>query len=264
MNEQIGNGPKIVGIIQARMGSKRLPGKTLVDISGKPLLFHVINRVKASNIIDEIIVATSISLEDEPIIGLAIECGVRVYAGSPNDVLDRFFEAAKLLSADIIVRITADDPFKDPTILDKITRYLIDHPELDYVSNTIEPSYPDGLDIEAFRFKALERAWQEATLPSEREHVTPYIWKNPDKFRIENIKNNEDLSFLRWTIDYCEDLCFAREIYRRLSGKGIFLMQDILTILRDEPDLMVVNSNIERNIGYKISVKDDNYLQKSN
>jgi len=252
------NKPRILAIIQARMGSTRLPGKTLADIAGKPLLEHIINRVKASKTINGIVVATTNQPEDKPIYELASALGVKCYLGNSEDVLDRFYQAAKQTLADIIVRITADDPFKDPVVIDIITSYLITNRELDYVSNTIEPTYPEGLDVEAFRFGALERAWKEAKLPSEREHVTPYIWKNQDKFRIYNIKNDIDISHFRWTIDYYEDLCFAREIYNRLSNKGIFLMQDILEILQAESDLTRINANIERNIGYKLSIKKDN------
>lgn len=254
------NKPRVVAIIQARTGSTRLPGKILADIAGKPLLAHVINRVNASKTIDDVVVATTTNREDEPVRELASALGVKQYSGNAEDVLDRFYWAARQNSADIIVRITSDDPFKDPEVIDKITSYLIAHNELDYVSNTIEPTYPEGLDVEAFRFKALERTWEEARFNSEREHVTPYIWKNPGKFAIKNIKNSIDYSHLRWTIDYYEDLCFARAIYDHLSDGGIFLMKDIIEVIRNEPDLIRINSNIERNLGYKLSIKNDDVL----
>lgn len=251
--------PRVIAIIQARTGSTRLPGKILADIAGKPLLVHVVNRVQASKTIDDIVIATTTCMEDTPVRELAFALGVKIYSGNAEDVLDRFYQAARQFSADIVVRITSDDPFKDPEVIDKITSYLITHNELDYVSNTIEPTYPEGLDVEAFRFRVLERAWQEARLPSEREHVTPYIWKNPNKFKIENIKNSIDYSHLRWTIDYYEDLCFAREIYNRLNDKNVFLMQDILGVIQTELDLIRINSNIERNLGYKLSIRKDNF-----
>lgn len=251
------NQPRIVAIIQARVGATRLPGKTLADIAGKPLLAHVIQRVRASRTVSEIVVATTTAPEDRAVLDLAVQYGVKVYAGSRDDVLDRFYQAAKLVSAEVIVRITADDPFKDPQVLDKIAQYFIDHPELDYASNTIEPTYPEGLDIEVFSFAALETAWREARLPSEREHVTPYIWKNPDKFKVANIKHDEDLSHLRWTIDYKEDLCFAREVYARLYHGQVFLMEDILALLRAEPELCEINRGIARNVGYLQSLVQD-------
>lgn len=252
---------KTVAIIQARMGSKRLPGKVVADIMGRPLLGHIIERIKISKILDEIIIATTDNIEDLPIIELASQYGIETYAGNVDDVLDRFYQAARYVSADIIVRITADDPFKDPVVLDKIAAYLIDHPELDYVSNTIKPTYPEGLDIEAFRFIALKKAYEEANLLSEREHVTPYIWKNRDKFNIYNICNEKDLSHLRWTIDYYDDLYFAREVYCRLYDKGIFLMNDVLNLLKSEPDLTMINSGIDRNLGYNVSLEKDKSIK---
>ena len=249
--------PRVVAIIQARMGATRLPGKTLVDIAGKPLLAHVIERTKASRTADEIVVATTTDPEDRAILQMATQYGLRAYAGSADDVLDRFYQAAKQAAADIIVRITADDPFKDPEVLDKIVEYLLDHPGLDYVSNTIEPTYPEGLDIEVFSFSALERAWREARLASEREHVTPYIWKHPDRFKIANVRHDTDLSRLRWTLDYEEDLHFVREVYARLYNGGIFLMKDILALLQAKPHLTKINQGIKRNVGYIASLQKD-------
>jgi len=249
--------PRVVAIIQARMGSTRLPGKTLADIGGKPLLARVIERVKASQAVAEIVVATTTDPQDRTIIRLAAQYGVRSYAGSSDDVLDRFYQAARQVGADVIVRVTADDPFKDPQVLDKIVEYFLIHPELDYASNTIEPTYPEGLDIEVFSFAALERAWREARLPSERKHVTVYLWKHPDRFKIVNIANDTDLSHLRWTLDYEQDLRFAREVYARLGHKEIFLMNDILALLKAEPDLIKINQGIERNEGYKATLQKD-------
>jgi len=248
---------RVIAIIQARIGSTRLPAKTMADISGKPLLAHIIERTKASRTIDEIVVATTNEPEDDAILQLAAQHCVRAYTGSVADVLDRFYQTAKQVNADIIVRVTADDPFKDPKVLDKIVKYFLVHPELDYASNTIEPTFPEGMDIEVFSFRALERAWKEARLPSEREHVTPYIWKNPTRFNIANVRHEVDLSHLRWTLDYEEDLHFAREVYARLSHKGIFLMEDVLALLQTEPELSRINQGIERNVGYKVSLQKE-------
>jgi len=255
--------PHIVAIIQARMGSTRLPNKTLLEISGKPLLGHIIERVKASRTIHEIIVATTTDPQDKSILDLAVRYGVKRFAGSKDDVLDRFYNAAKLSSAEIIVRITADDPFKDPQVIDRIVRYFRSRPNLDYASNTIEPTYPEGLDVEVFSFKALEQAWAEAKLPSEREHVTPYIWKNPTKFRLANVKYKRDLSGFRWTLDYEEDLKFTREIYARLYSPGkIFLMDDILELLKKEPHLIFINQRIPKYKGYLDSLEKDKEFNK--
>lgn len=249
--------PRVVAIIQARMGSSRLPGKTLADISGKPLIGHVIERTRASNTVDAIVLATTIEEIDKPLLDVAKIYGAMGYAGSPNDVLDRFYQAAVLSGAEVIVRVTADDPFKDPQVIDRVVNYLLDHEGLDYASNTIEPTYPEGLDIEVFTFKALQRAWNEAKLTSEREHVTPYIWKNPQKFNIFNVRYEHDLSALRWTLDYEEDLNFTREVYARLYHGQIFLMDEILELLTKQPALLEINQGKVRNAGYLLSLQQD-------
>lgn len=247
----------ITAIIQARMGSTRLPSKVIKKIEGRPLLWHIIERIKHAKSINEIIVATTTNKEDEKIIKIAKKSGVKTFSGSENDVLDRFYRAAKKFNSDIIVRITPDDPFKDPKIIDEFVNYFLKN-NLDYVSNTIKPTYPEGLDIEIFSFKALEKAWLEAKLASEREHVTPYIWKNPKKFKIKNLSYKEDLSNLRWTIDYLEDLKFAREVYKRLYPvQKIFLMEDILKLFKKEPELQKINQGIRRNEGYIKSLIND-------
>lgn len=248
---------RVVAIIQARMGSTRLPRKTLVDIAGKPLLGHVIDRVCACQRVDDLIVATTNLPEDQDIVCLAEQYQVMTYRGSVDDVLDRFYQAAIQSSAEVIVRVTADDPFKDPRVIDKMITYFLEHPGLDYVSNTIEPTYPEGLDVEVFSFEALERAWQETQRPSDREHVTPYIWRNPQKFRLANLKHSVDLSHLRWTLDYKADLNFARAVYQRLYHGEVFFMGDILALLEQEPELAELNRGIERNVGYLESLRAD-------
>jgi spore coat polysaccharide biosynthesis protein SpsF len=201
------------------------------------------------------LVATTSELADEPIVSLAHECGVSTYLGSVEDVLDRYYQAARMVGADIIVRVTADDPFKDPVVIDEVAGRLLVDPLLDYASNTLEPSYPEGLDIEVFTFSALERAWREASLLSDREHVTPYIWRSPQSFRLANVRCSTDLSALRWTVDYEQDLRFAREIYARLYRGHVFLMDEILTLLDSEPWLTEINGGFERNAGYFASLE---------
>lgn len=248
----------IAGIVQARMGSTRLPGKVLIDIEGKPLLEHVIQRVSASRLVQRIIIATTENEKDKAIISFARQRGIFCYAGSEEDVLDRFYRAAGRYNVDIIVRITPDDPFKDPEIIDKVVGYYLSHEEgVDYVSNTMKPTYPEGLDVEVFSFAALRRAWREAEKPSEREHVTPYIWNHPELFRLANVENDEDLSHLRWTLDTETDLKFTREIYTRLYKGQVFLMKDILTLLNAEPELRLINSRASRNAGYLKSLEGE-------
>ena len=258
----------VVAIVLARVGSTRLTQKVLKDIVGKPLLWHVINRLKKAKLIDEIVVATTTKEEDEPIIKLAKDNDVKSYAGSEEDVLDRCYQAAKIHKADVIVRITADCPLIDPNVVDKVINYFLDN-DFDYASNTnvgvrvlCKQAYPDGLDTEVFSFDALERAWKEAKLPSEREHVTPYIWKHSGVFKVGSIECDEDLSHMRWTVDYEEDLMFVREVYKRLYRKGeIFHMKDILTLLRVHPELMNINREIMRNEGYFKSLEKDKAVE---
>lgn len=254
----------IDAIFQVRMGSTRLPKKMFKKICGKPLLWHVIQRVKSSNLVNRIILATTHKKEDDRIVKFAKKMRLPYYQGNNKDVLDRIYKTAKKFRSDIIIRITPDDPFKDPKIIDSFIKYFLKHKDqLDYLSNTIKPTYPEGLDIEIFSFGALERAWQEAKKPSEREHVTPYIWKNPKKFRIKNLSYKKNLSKLRWTIDYLEDLKFAREVYRRLyPKKKIFLMEDILKILKKEPKLQSINQGITYHEGYLKSLKKDKLIKR--
>ena len=239
------------------MDSTRLPGKALADIEGQPLLAHVIGRTKAARTVDSVVVATTTEPVDKAIELLALREGVAAYRGQVDDVLHRFYQAAGQISADLIVRITGDDPFKDPDVIDRIILHALDHPEVDYASNTLEATFPEGLDTEVFSFRALETAWREARLPSEREHVTPYLWKNPGRFRMASIRHSEDLSHLRWTIDYTEDLDFARAVYSRLSPSRIFRMDDILALLAQEPNLLQLCPRVVRNFGYQQSLRKD-------
>lgn len=249
---------RIVGIIQARMGSTRLPGKALADLAGAPFFARVVERMRACETLDALVLATTTDPSDDPLVALATSLGLPVYRGAVDDVLDRFTQAARMVDAHLIVRITADDPFKDPQVTDHAVRLWLNQPDLDYVSNTLRPTYPEGLDIEVFTREALERAWREAQLPSEREHVTPYIWKHPDRFRLLNFEHERDLSHLRWTVDYPEDLTFARAVYERLYRPGqVFLMADILRLLEVEPQLAQVNAGFQRNAGYLKSLAED-------
>ncbi len=249
----------IIGIIQARTGSTRLPQKALADLAGAPFLARVIERMRYCETLDALVLATTAEPSDDPLADLAASLGAAVYRGAVDDVLDRFTQAARMADAALIVRITADDPFKDPAVTDRAVRLWLERPaELDYVSNTLKPTYPEGLDIEVFTREALERAWREARLPSEREHVTPYIWKHPDRFRVLNFEHSRDLSHLRWTVDYPADLEFARAVYARLYRPGeVFLMDDILRLLEAEPALAQINTGFQRNAGYMKSLAED-------
>jgi spore coat polysaccharide biosynthesis protein SpsF len=252
---------KITAIIQARMDSTRLPGKVTEIISGRPMLWHIINRVKQAKLVNEIIIATTTKEVDEQIAKVSKDSGVKSFAGSENDVLDRFYQAVKKYNADAIVRITADCPVVDPRIMDKvIERYM--KGDCDYAANVLKRTYPDGLDLEVFSFISLEKAWNEAKLASEREHVTPYILKNPDKFKIAIVENKVNLSDLRWSVDEKADLDLVRQIYKHLYKEGhIFYMEDILELLERHPELKQINEGIVINEGYAKSLKEDKIVK---
>ena len=228
----------ICAIVQARMASSRLPGKTLIPIAGRPLLFHILDRVRLSLLVQKIVVATTKLPMDDAIEDCSRQYGVYVYRGSPADVLDRYYCAARECGAEVIVRVTADDPFKDPHVMDEVIgAFLHSGTKLDYASNTLKPTYPLGLDIEVFRYSALERAWCESTDKFDREHVTPYLWMHPDKFQVLNVEYKEALSWMRWTLDTKEDLEFTERVYSKLYRGHPFFMEDILALLRKNPQL---------------------------
>ncbi|MBI5045415.1 MAG: glycosyltransferase family protein [Candidatus Niyogibacteria bacterium] len=260
----------ITAIIQARMSSTRLPGKAMAFICGKPMLWHVVDRVGHSKMIDKIIIATVDNDENKKILDVADDIGVSAFAGSESDVLDRCYKAARQYNTDIIVRITGDCPLIDPCIIDHTVEYFIKN-SCDYVSTghilnqeNAGTNYPDGLDTEVCSFKALEKAWKEAKFLSEREHVTSYIWNHPEFFRIKGFSTiDKDLSYLRWTVDEDRDLKFVRAVYDRLYKKdSIFYMKDILTLLEKNPDLLRINSDIKKDEGYFRSLKEDQTIYK--
>ncbi len=240
---------KTVAIIQARLGSTRLPGKVLADIASHPMLWHVVTRASRATLLDEVIVATSTSASDDALAAWCEQNFIPVVRGSENDVLDRFYQAAKSHNATTIVRITADCPLIDPQVIDKVIRRF-QQGDVAYAANCLRYTYPDGLDTEVFSFAALETAWREATKPSEREHVTPYIRNG--SFAIVNVENEVDLSplNLRWTVDEPADLEFIRSIFAALAAKEFFTMSDVLTVTAESPELNTLNSGIAANEGY--------------
>lgn len=251
---------KVVAIIQARMGSTRLPGKVLKEVLERPLLSYMIERLKGARRLQEIVIATPEGDRDRPIRKLAEGLGVASFTGSEEDVLDRYYQAARQFGADPIVRLTADCPLIDPALVDRVIgHYLENEGQLDHL--VLSGRFPDGLDTELFSFAALERAWREARLPSEREHVTPYIWKNPHLFRLGRIDPEEDLSEMRWTVDDERDLRLVTEIFQGLYRPGeIFGMTDILRFLREKPELLEINRGTIRNEGYLKSLLEEGEL----
>lgn len=231
----------VVAVIQARMGSTRLPGKVLEPILDKPMLYHVVERVRRAHRVEDVIVATSDQAQDEPIRSACKKYGFSCFAGSESDVLDRFYQAALQKGATTVVRITADCPLLDPSVIDAtIEEYL--RSKADYCSNIQKYTYPEGLDTEVFTFEALERAWKEAKKPSEREHVTPYL-RFSGKFRIADVQSKTDLSAknFHWSVDTPSDLKFVREIFKALSHKADFGLEDILSLLAHKPELTLIN-----------------------
>ena len=245
----------IAAIIQARMGSERLPGKSLADVAGKPLLERVVQRVKASTLVDRVIVATTTAAEDDPLADLAGRLEVPCFRGHRDDVLDRVYHAARNHGAEHVVRVTGDCPLIDPGVMDRVIQAYLAGTH-DYVSNTIRYTYPDGLDVEVCSFPALERAWKEAHLPSEREHVTSYI-RTSGHFRTSNVEGPEDLSRFKLSVDTPEDLHLARSIYEALGDKEPFDLKDVMTLLGGRPDLVSVNAASVVNEGYYASLLAD-------
>lgn len=233
----------VSAIIQARTGSTRLPGKVLKEICGKPALEHFITRLRASRTIDAIIVATTTVPEDQAILKLAERCGVRTYAGSVNDVLDRFYQVAAAAKLDVIVRATSDDLLVDPDMVDQVVRrFLNAQPPFDMVCNNLKPTYPYGLDVEVFSFGALRRAWNESKDPVEREHVTAYFRRHPDDFRLGGLESSVNLSDHRWTLDYQEDLEFLTQVYEALYRPGlVFRTHEVVQFLDAHPEVRQLN-----------------------
>ena len=238
-------------IIQARMGSTRFPGKVLTDLNGKPLLAQIINRLRYCRNLDEIILATTTSGKDD---GLADWCGdngVPCFRGDEDNVLKRYHDAAVSSKADVIVRVTADDPFKDPRIIDDVINLLKDG-GLDFACNNCPPSFPEGLDTEVFTYQAIRKAYEAETTGFEKEHVTQYFYHNPGMFRTGNLPYREDISYMRLTVDTGQDLELARKIYSRLSPSGeMFYLEDITALFEREPDLLDINKGVKRSAMYE-------------
>ena len=250
----------ILAIIQARMGSSRLPGKVLLDLAGRPVLWQVVSRVRKARLVDKVLVATTDQPSDEPIRRFCADQGTDCFGGSEQDVLDRFVQAARFAGAtdsDAIVRITADCPLIDPDVIDQVVMLYLES-DADYVSNINPPTFPDGLDVEVFRFSALLTAWREAKLVSEREHVTPYLRNHPEKFSARNLTHDTDLSTLRWTLDEPADYALLQRIVAELDrNKPEFHLEDVLQVLAVHPQWQELNQDFARNEGYAKSLRQE-------
>ncbi len=254
-------GHNAVAIIQARMGSSRLPGKVLKPLAGRPALYHVVDRLRKSRVLKRVVVATTTQPDDDVIVRF---CGAHhfdCFRGSEHDVLDRYYQAARHFAADPVVRITSDCPVIDPYIVDEVVTELL---RMDYDVCALGGEFPDGLDCECFSFSALEDAWKSATLPSEREHVGVYPAKHTEKLRVGTWFKFKGLAHHRWTLDEEADLQFLQEIYEELYQPGrLFTTADILALLERKPELMKINSGIVRNEGLiKSLAQDELFLQQ--
>jgi spore coat polysaccharide biosynthesis protein SpsF len=236
---------KVVAIIQARMGSTRLPGKVLKDLCGETVLARVVSRTRHAMLLNEVVVATSVQAADDAVVQ---ECGrlsVACFRGNEVDVLDRYFHAAEKFSADAVVRITSDCPLIDPEVSDKTIQVFLDRYP-DYASNVLERTYPRGLDIEIMTFAALASAWRDARDPYQREHVTPFLYQHPERFRLVSVTGDRDYSHYRWTLDTMEDLEFLRAVYERCAEALGPTWQDVLRILEEAPNLVAINEHVKQ------------------
>lgn len=254
-----------LAMIQARCGSTRLPNKVLMDLCGKPALQRMIERVQRSRMLDEVMVVTSIEKNNLPILKLCSDLNVRVGIGSEDDVLDRFYQSAKLLKPKYVIRLTADCPCFDAELLDQALTEM--KPETDYMGMTSE-SFADGLDLEIMKFDALEKSWKEANHSFEREHITQYILRRPERFKLQNFESPIGyFGNYRWTVDEPEDFEVVKRIYEyfEMEMKNVsFGYKDILDYLKYHPEIMELNAKFMRNEGLAKSIKEDKIVDISN
>jgi spore coat polysaccharide biosynthesis protein SpsF len=253
----------VIAIIQGRMSSSRLPGKILADIAGQPMLQRVFIRTSRAVTISQTIFATTTDPSDDPVAEYCGFSGIPFTRGSLFDVLDRYYQTAKQAQADVVVRITADCPVIDPALIDDVVNTLLEG-DYDFVCNRLPPpwqrTYPIGLDVEACRFTALERAWKEAKEPHQREHVMPYFYEgvelsivnrqrsegvSPRGFKVALLNHPTDFGEYRWTVDTAEDLEFIRQVYARFDGRDDFSWKDVLNLVHENPELMKINAGVQ-------------------
>ena len=236
---------RVVAVVQARMGSTRLPGKVMLPLLDEPILRWVMRRVTQARLVDDAVVATTLSADDEPIVRLARDEGWAIERGSELDLLDRYVQAARAQRADIVVRITSDCPLIDPALIDDAVA-AFSTGDVDYVSNTLEPrTYPRGLDVEVVARDALERAWREDDNPDWREHATPYIYRHPERFRLLRVAGAQDRSAHRWSVDTPDDYELVRRICEAI-GRTDFGWREALAVAEADPSWGTANRNIRQ------------------
>lgn len=234
--------PKIVAVIQARMGSKRLPEKALLLLNGKTVIETIVERLKQAKEIDGIILSTSDSKENDVLADHATKIGLEVFRGSESDLVSRHLGALKKIDADVMIKVTADAPLVDPNLVDRMVKMYREQPgTVDFMTNCVPPTYPDGMDLDMTPRVVLEKLNSEAT-PFVKEYFAAHMMENPDKFRVANMKNDADLSSLRWTLDYPEDLTFIKKVFDHF-GEKLFHLEDVMKLLREKPELIEINKN---------------------
>lgn len=233
-------------IVQARMTSTRLPGKVLLPLAGEPMLTRLVERLRRVQHADGIVVATTNNATDDPIAALCAQLGVPCHRGSEHDVLSRYADAARLHGADVVVRITSDCPLIDPALIDRVIA-VYEEGDSDYVSNMLPPTWPYGMAVEVFGAAALAQAHAEATQAAEREHVTPFLYWHPERYRLRNVASPVDLSQHRWTVDTPEDYELVRRLFDHLiSTHPHFTQADVLALLEQHPDWIALNQHIQQ------------------
>lgn len=244
----------VIGVLQARVSSTRLPGKVLRPLLGEPMIVRQVERLRRARMLEALVLATSTDPSDDALARWADAAGVPVYRGSLDDVLDRFVCAARPYAPAHVVRLTGDCPLADPAVIDLVVARHLES-GADYTSNTIEPTWPDGLDVEAMTMAALEAAAREATARYQREHVTQFIVRQPRRFRLHSVRHDNDLSALRWTVDEPADFELVEAIYAALyPSNPAFATADILAFLRDHPRWITHNAQHSRNEGLARSI----------
>lgn len=233
---------KIVTIIQARMGSTRLPGKVLKDIGGQPVLARVVNRIRRARNVGEVVVASTNNCSDDVIADECRRLSVECFRGEELDVLDRYYQCARAYKADAVVRICSDCPMIEPEVSDQVIEAFLER-RPDYASNTVVKTFPRGLDTEILTMDALSRAWRNAQ-QYQRVHVTPYVYENPREFPIYPVTCERDYSSFRWTLDTADDLQFMRAVYERFDNDDRFYWRDAIALLECEPALATINAHV--------------------
>ena len=254
--------PRVIAVIQGRMSSSRLPGKILADLAGQPMLQRVFLRTSRAAAVTETIFATTTDPSDDPVAEYCDFSGIPFTRGSLYDVLDRYYQIAKQVNANFVVRVTADCPVIDPVLVDDVVNTLLNG-QYDFVCNRLPPpfprTYPIGLDVEACTFTVLEKAWKEANEPQHREHAMPYLYEGVELspvnrhlsegissrgFHIALLNSTTNFGDYRWTVDTPEDLEFMRQVYRRFDGRDDFTWKEVLELVHSEPQLMQINAGV--------------------